>query len=271
MITASIVTFHTKHNELRRLLDCALTGCIDLLFVIDNSSNDELRDFVKDNPRICYIHSLNLGYGSGHNVAIRKSIEMDADYHVVLNPDVYWDDCVIERLREFMDGNADCGLVMPRIVYPSGETQHLCKLLPTPMDLIVRRFIPLKSYQQKRDYDYELHWSGYDKVMEVPSLSGCFMFMRCSVLRQIGGFDERYFMYAEDLDLCRRIGEVSRTMFYPHATVVHEYAKGSYKSGKLLKYHIVSMVRYFNKWGWIFDRKRVDRNRSCIAQLERAE
>ena len=116
MITASIVAFHTKHDELRRLLECALTGYIDRLFIIDNSSNDELRDFVKDNDKVNYIHSLNLGYGSGHNVAIRKSIEMGADYHVVLNPDIYWNDNVIERLCEFMDANFDCGLVMPKIV-----------------------------------------------------------------------------------------------------------------------------------------------------------
>ena len=269
MITASIVAFHTKHDELRRLLECALTGYIDRLFIIDNSSNDELRDFVKDNDKVNYIHSLNLGYGSGHNVAIRKSIEMGADYHVVLNPDIYWNDNVIERLCEFMDANSDCGLVMPKIVYPSGETQHLCKLLPSPMDLIGRRFIPIKSYQKKHDYQYELHWTGYDSIMEVPSLSGCFMFMRCSVLKHVGGFDERYFMYAEDLDLCRRIGEVSRTMFYPNIVVVHEYEKGSYKSGKLLKYHVASIVKYFNKWGWIFDRKRIEKNRSCIEQLKR--
>ncbi|TGY05112.1 glycosyltransferase [Muribaculum sp. NM65_B17] len=269
MITASIVAFHTKHDELSRLLECALTGYIDRLFIIDNSSNDELRDFVKDNDMVNYIHSLNLGYGSGHNVAIRKSIEMGSDYHVVLNPDIYWNDNVIERLCEFMDANSDCGLVMPKIVYPSGETQHLCKLLPSPMDLIGRRFIPIKSYQKKHDYQYELHWTGYDSIMEVPSLSGCFMFMRCSVLKHIGGFDERYFMYAEDLDLCRRIGEVSRTMFYPNVVVVHEYEKGSYKSGKLLKYHVASIVKYFNKWGWIFDRKRIEKNRSCIEQLKR--
>ena len=269
MITASIVAFHTKHDELKRLLDCALTGYIDRLFIIDNSSNDELRDFVKDNDKVNYIHSLNLGYGSGHNVAIRKSIEMGADYHVVLNPDIYWNDNVIERLCEFMDANSDCGLVMPKIVYPSGETQHLCKLLPSPMDLIGRRFIPIKSYQKKHDYQYELHWTGYDSIMEVPSLSGCFMFMRCSVLKHVGGFDERYFMYAEDLDLCRRIGEVSRTIFYPNVVVVHEYEKCSYKSGKLLKYHVASIVKYFNKWGWIFDRKRIEKNRSCIEQLKR--
>ena len=268
MTTASVVTFHTKHDELKRLIGCVMTSSVEILYIIDNSTNDELRDFVKDNTRIRYIHSLNLGYGSGHNVAIKRAIEEGSDYHVVLNPDIYWNDEVIEALTAFMDENRDCGLVMPKIVYPNGDTQFLCKLLPTPMDLIGRRFIPLKSYQERHDYQYELHWTGYDKVMEVPSLSGCFMFMRCSVLKDVGGFDERYFMYAEDLDLCRRIGEVSRTMFYPAVSVVHEYEKGSYKNRKLLKYHIVSVVKYFNKWGWFFDKKRSDKNALCLAKLK---
>lgn len=271
MITASIVTFHTSHKDLARLIDCAMNSEVETLFIIDNSSNDELREFVAGNERIHYIYSVNLGYGSGHNVAIKKAIAMGADYHAVLNPDIYWKGDVIGELAKYMDANPDVGQVMPKIVYPDGSTQYLCKLLPTPMDLIGRRFIPVKSYQERHDYNYELHWTGYDKIMEVPSLSGCFMFLRCSVLKRVGGFDERYFMYAEDLDLCRRISEVSRTMFYPKVSVVHEYDKGSYRNKKLLKYHIKSVVKYFNKWGWVFDSYRRRRNKACIAKMKVAQ
>ena len=267
MLTASIVTFHTGHWELQRLINCVMTSPIDKLFIIDNSSNDELRDFVKANDRIQYIHSVNLGYGSGHNIAIKKSLELNAEYHIVLNPDIYWSDKVIEGLYEYMTKNFNCGLVMPKIIYPDGNIQFLCKLLPSPMDLIVRRFLPVNDYQAKRAYNYELHWCGYDRIMEIPSLSGCFMFMRCSVLKEIKGFDERFFMYGEDLDLCRRIGEVSKTIFYPYVSVIHEYEKGSYKNKKLLRYHIFSMIKYFNKWGWIFDRKRKKKNKECLNQL----
>lgn len=83
------------------------------------------------------------------------------------------------------------------------------------MELFGRRFLPFKGIQQKRDERFELHAFGYDKIIEVPSLSGCFMFMRVDVLKRTGGFDERFFMYAEDLDLCRRIGEVAKTIYYP--------------------------------------------------------
>ena len=267
MTTGSIVTFHTAFADLHRLVSCVLQSDIEILYIIDHSSNDSLRELKAMSERIVYIYSDNLGYGSGHNIAIRKSIEKNADYHVVLNPDIYWNGDVIKGLIQFMESRVDCGLVMPQVLYPSGNIQYLCKLLPTPMDLFGRRFIPIKKYQEKSADRYELHFTGYDKVMEVPSLSGCFMFMRVDVLKRVNGFDERFFMYMEDLDLCRRIGEISKTMFYPMVAVYHEYEKGSYKNRKLLKYHLCSVIKYFNKWGWIFDKRRVLRNKECLSAL----
>ena len=268
MITASLVTYHTKPADAMRLINCVLKSNISIFYIIDNSSNDSLREFTKISERIKYIHSQNLGFGHGHNIAIKLALETDSRYHVVINPDIYWDENVIEELEKFMENNPDYGQVMPKILYPNGDIQYLCKLIPTPMDLFGRRFMPFRNIQEKLDKKFELHDSGYNKTMEVPSLSGCFMFMRTEVLRRVGMFDERYFMYAEDLDLCRRIGEVSKTMFFPNVSVYHEYEKGSYKSKKLLKYHICSIVKYFNKWGWIFDKRRKNANKKCLRQIK---
>ena len=268
MITSSIVAYHTPINELSHLLDCILHSSIDTLYLIDNSSNDSLRELERMSPKVVYIYSDNLGFGHGHNIAIQKALAKNADFHVVINPDVYWEGDIIKALEEFMNSHPDCGLVMPKVLYPNGDLQYLCKLLPTPMNLFGRRFLPITSIQKRMDERFELHSSGYDKVMEVPSLSGCFMFLRMDVIRQIGGFDERFFMYAEDLDLCRRIGEVSKTMYDPDVSIFHAYGKGSYKNRKLLKYHICSVIKYFNKWGWIFDKKRRLVNRKCLEQLQ---
>ncbi|MDE5677370.1 glycosyltransferase family 2 protein [Phocaeicola sp.] len=268
MITAAVVTFHTSREDLTRLIDCVLQSPIDKFFIIDNSTNDALREFQSVSERITYIHSDNLGFGSGHNIAINMAIDSGSDYHIIINPDIYWEGNIVEKLVQFMNGDKGCGLVMPKVLYPNGETQYLCKLLPTPFDLFGRRFIPFKKYREKHDAWFELHWTGYDKTMEIPSLSGCFMFVRTCVLARIGGFDERFFMYAEDLDLCRRIGEVSRTMYYPNVSIYHEYEKGSYKNRKLLKYHICSVIQYFNKWGWVIDRKRAKRNAYCLKLIE---
>lgn len=268
MLTASIVTYHTPTEELSHLLDCVIHSSIDILYLIDNSSNDSLREFAAKSSKIVYIYSDNLGFGHGHNIAIRKALEKNSDYHVVINPDISWEGEVIESLAKYMDTHPECGLVMPKVLYPNGDLQYLCKLLPTPMNLFGRRFLPFKSIQAKMDEKFELHFTGYDKEMEVPSLSGCFMFMRVNVLRKVGGFDERFFMYAEDLDLCRRIGEVSKTMYYPGVSIYHAYGKGSYKNKKLLKYHICSVIKYFNKWGWIFDKKRKQINKACLNRLK---
>lgn len=157
MITASIVVYHTAAHELLRVINCAVRSAIEILYIIDNSSNDSLRELKDVSEKIVYIHSENLGYGSGHNIGIRKAVEKGATYHAVLNPDIYWNDSVIEALSHFMDLNSDCGLVMPRILYPDGSIQYLCKLLPTPMDLFGRRFIPIRKYQERSADRYELH------------------------------------------------------------------------------------------------------------------
>lgn len=256
MVTVSVVLFHHSLPEISKLLGQLLLSDIYQIFIIDNSSNDELRELEKISNNIKYVHNANLGYGAGHNIAIRRAIALNGDYHIVINPDIFFEKGVIEKLTEYMDKNIFVGQVMPQILYPDGKIQYLCKLLPTPMNLLERRFFSCKKYIERRNEKYELRFTGYDKEMEVPSLSGCFMFMRVSVLKQVGGFDERFFMYAEDLDLCRRIGKVAKTIYFPAVQVYHEYAKGSYRNKKLLRYHICSTIKYFNKWGWFFDSER---------------
>ena len=98
--------------------------------------------------------------------------------------------------------------------------------------------------------------------MNVPVLSGCFMFLRTSALKDVGLFDENIFMYLEDTDLSRRIHTKYKTIFYPKVQITHEYAKESNKSKKLLKYHIQSAIYYFNKWGWVFDKQRDEINQN---------
>ena len=267
MITARIVSYHHRLNELKKVIDCVLAEQVDKLYIVDNSSDDRLRELEGTSDRIRYIHSINRGYGAGHNIAIQEAIELGSTYHVVVNPDIYFEKGVLKKLETYMDASSSVGLVMPRILYPDGELQYLCKLLPSPSDLLFRRFLPWKKYVEKKNRNYELRFTDYNQEMEVPSLSGCFMFIRTSVLKQVRGFDERYFMYAEDLDLCRRIGEVSRTMYYPFVSVFHKYEKGSYKNRKLLKYHICSVVKYFNKWGWFFDFERKKINKRILVTL----
>ncbi len=238
------------------------------LYLIDNSPTDNARCFA-DHPRIEYsFNNKNVGFGAGHNLALKKSISDGSTYHIVLNPDVYFENTSISTLHDFMEANPDVGLCMPKVLYPDGRIQPLCKLLPSPRILILRRFLFfLHKLLARQNYYYELQFTGYNRVMNVPFLSGCFMFLRTDVLRKIGLFDERIFLYTEDVDLSRRIHKHFRTVFYPDVTIYHYHQRGSYKSTTLLMHNIRSAIKYFNKWGWLFDKERDLINRNALVRI----
>ena len=266
-ITASIVLYKTKKEELKKVIDSFFKCNLNIfLYISDNSPTNELEYFIKElnNKKIKYIfNNNNGGYGWGHNVVIRKIIDK-SKYHLILNPDIYFEHGVLEKIFEYMEQNKNIGQLMPKVKYPNGELQYLCKLMPTPKDLFLRRFCPIKSIVEKNDYKYEMRSTGYNKIMEVPILSGCFMFLRNEVLKTVGLFDENYFMYMEDFDLCRRIGEKYKVIYYPEVEIIHKHAKESKVNKKLLIEHIKSTIYYFNKYGWLFDEYRIRMNKNYI-------
>jgi hypothetical protein len=218
---------------------------------------------------ITYIRSeRNCGYGAGHNIALKRVLEY-SDFHFILNPDVYFAPSELEKMFVYLEQRQTIGLLMPKVLYPDGSIQHLCKLLPTPFDLLIRRFVPSRfAWMLKKGRDkFELRFTGYTKEMDVPYLSGCFMFLRIDALKKVGLFDERFFMYPEDLDLSRRIHAEFRSVFFPAATVVHDHARASYRSWRSLWVHTTNMIKYFNKWGWVCDASRRRTNRETLVRL----
>ncbi len=266
MITVSIVTYKTDTEELRRCLESLQSPHIKNIYVVDNSQQPYLADFCKTINNVEYIPSENVGYGAAHNIAIRKSIESGADYHLVLNSDVYFEPSVMEMIAEYMDNNSNVAMVQPNIVYPDGRMQYTCRLLPTPANLIFRRFLP-KKMVEGMNYRYQLKKFDRRRDLNVPYHQGSFMFFRVECFKKVGLFDERYFMYPEDIDITRRMHKYYRTMFWPGVTVVHAHRAASYKSKKMLKIHMWNMIKYFNKWGWIFDGERKKWNRELLSEL----
>lgn len=272
-ISCSVVLYRNSSRQVARVVKSVAASSPARspgisLTLIDNSPTNELAEVARQFG-VAYIHlPHNPGFGAAHNLAIHKAIASGTSYHLVLNPDTHFSGKVIPTLADFMDRHPDVGLVMPDVRYPDGRRQHLCKLLPTPGDLLMRRLWPGLYRYSGRLAKYELHESGYDKVMDVPALSGCFMLMRTGVLREVGGFDERFFMYLEDVDLSRRIGEVAKTVYFPYVSIVHEYEKGSYRDWRLFFHHVRSAIRYFNKWGWFSDRGKKEINRAALQHIE---
>ncbi len=271
MVTASIVLYKNEENVLLQAINSFLnskTNDIIFLYLIDNSPTNELKRIIS-HPNVEYVFNpSNPGFGAAHNIAIKKAMDADSQYHLVLNPDVYFDEKVIGNLENFMTDNKDVGNVLPKVLYPDGKIQYLAKLLPTPYDWIGRRFNPFKDMVEKRNQLFELKFTGYDKVMDVPYLSGCFMFLRVDSLKKTGLFDDKIFMYGEETDLCRRIiGSGFRTVFYPKEVIYHHFEKGSHKSWRLTKIGMQSAIYYFNKWGWFFDNERKKINKRTLKSL----
>lgn len=273
-VTAAIVVYKNPPSLVRRAaLSFMRTPRRVCLFVIDNSPTDELRRVAEECGAEYIFAGKNLGYGAAHNIAIAR-VANCSKYHLILNPDIYFDPEVIDRLYCFMEQNPDVGLVMPKILNPDGSVQPLCKLLPSPFDLFARRFLPQFARRLlKRKMDsYECRDVDLARAAFIPYLSGCFMFLRTEVLQKVDGFDERFFMYFEDTDLTRRIAREWLTVFLPYTSVYHEFGRGSYKELRLLGIHLVNAVRYFNKFGWLADPERAamnerTRNQSLVSQL----
>lgn len=266
-LSASLVLFHNEATQYSLAIQSFLDGCDGVLYVLDNSSSP-LEHVLFAHPRVRYMHpGTNLGFGKAHNRALAL-VASTSDVHLFLNPDVEFDCNVLPALMTYLESNQEVGALMPRVEYPDGTLQRLCKLLPTPVELIFRRFIPSNAIKNRINQRYELHALPQDRPSCVPTLSGCFLLIRTKLLQKIGGFDERYFMYMEDVDLVRRIGDIAQTVYLPSIKVVHAYAKGSYRNKKLLAYHLESAIRYFFKWGWFFDRARNKRNNFILNELQ---
>lgn len=268
-MTASIVIYNNPLSMLQKTIASVLGSLlIKKLYLIDNSSTDTLKQLASLDLRIVYLHNpSNPGFGTAHNIAIKKSIIGGSKYHLVLNPDIYFDSSILEEMRNYMDKHLDTGLLMPKVLYPDGELQKLCKLLPTPLDLFARRFIPIKSIVDSINRKYELSFFNYKEVAEIPFLSGCFMFLRTDVLKRDCLFDENFFMYLEDADLSRRISKISKIKYYPYVNIYHEYQRGAHKNKKLLWFFIRSVFTYFGKYGWFFDREREAINTKALNNL----
>lgn len=268
-LTFSIVTYNTDIVLLRKVISSITVNCVDFkLFVINNSPTDILREMVRGDDRIEYIYNNhNVGFGAGHNIAIRRAIEMGGKYHFVVNPDIFFEENVISRMVDFMDENEGIGMMMPKILYPDGRIQYLPKLLPFPISLLLRKLKRPKCIYERFIRRYEMRDVPDGVIYNPPILSGCFSLLNLKVIQEIGGYDEHFFMYFEDFDLSRRVHEKYKTLYFPFVSVYHCYEAGANKEMKLFKIFVNSAVRYFNKWGWFWDSKRKKINARVISEL----
>ncbi|TWH45277.1 glycosyltransferase family 2 protein [Sporomusa sp. KB1] len=229
-------------------------GLLYKIVVFDNNSSDETLSIINSiqSANIMILSSdINYGFGYGHNQVLKK---YDAKYYLIYNPDLRVKNNIIKELYNYMEVHTDIGMLTPKVTYPDGEIQYLCKQNPTVFDLFVRRFLPkpLKRLFQNREDWFQMKYTGYNKEFVIPYATGCFMFYRGKVLNQISGFDEKFFLHMEDADISRRTNKISKCIFYPYNSVEHLWGRGSHKSWKQTLITLKSAIYYFNKWGWKF-------------------
>jgi len=262
MVSVSIVTYHTPLGELDTCLRSLDSEVVSRIYIIDNSRDRHIKDWAGNNTGIIYIPNENTGYGAGHNIAIRRELDMsDCQFHLVMNSDLEFSPQVITDIHTYMTAHPDVGTLQPHMTNPDGSRQFPCRQLPTPFDVFIRRFIPRCFFSDKRDM-YLLKHLDYSKTWDIPYHQGSFMFIRKDALMDVGLFDERFFMYPEDIDLTRRIHRKYHTIYWPGATIIHHHRADSYHSTRMLLIHITNMIRYFNKWGWLHDPERKKFNNS---------
>ncbi|WP_316826370.1 glycosyltransferase family 2 protein [Pedobacter miscanthi] len=270
-VTASIVLYQNNVIEISKAISSIFSYQPNniILFLIDNSPTDALIHLKHNFQDIIYIHNpSNPGFGSAHNLAIQQAISAGSNHHFIINPDIYFDENVIFPMVKYMQENDRVGMMMPRVLNEDNTVQDLPKLLPKPLHILWRKLKkPNKAYL-KFINNYELRFVPKDLVYNAPVLSGCFTLLNLKAIKDVGMYDDRYFMYFEDWDLSRRMHQKYKTIYFPKVSVYHGYESGANKSKKLFIIFIKSAVAYFNKWGWFFDSEREKINNEALSQFK---
>ena len=244
-VSACIVTYNDSSKALKAIESIVsnTTGVELDFYISDNASQDNFPQTIKNTfPEITVIENdKNGGFGFAHNKVIKQ---INSDYHAIINPDVLIDSDVLSDLCDFLEDHKDVVMVTPKILSVDGTEQHLPKLQPKFKYMLAGRIPALKSLRN----EYTRENENISKPCEIDFCTGCFMLIRTSAFKQLGGFDERFFMYMEDADLTRRAKKFGKVMFIPQIHVTHLWERSSSKSLKYLLIHVSSMFKFFLKY-----------------------
>lgn len=196
----------------------------------------------------------NGGFGFGHNVAIKQA---EGKYILAINPDVAIVPQSLEKMFDFMESNPDVGVIGPRLINPDGSVQYSCRRWPNFLTPVYRRTFFAKLPSAKKSLgSYLMKDFDHKSNKEVDWLFGACLLISKQALDKVGLFDERFFMYFEDLDLCRRFWEKGfKVMYFADVEMVHYHHQLSAERRGLLgifskggRIHIMSGIKYFAKY-----------------------
>jgi GT2 family glycosyltransferase len=253
-----VIVTHNSREPVERCLESLNRfppRCSFETIVIDNASCDGTPEMVADRfPRVGLVANPdNRGYSRGVNQGI--ALASGAGF-LVLNPDIVVGEGAIDRLVEFMESTPDAGIMGAKLVYPDGALQYSCRSFYTVSALILRRtflgklFPRAEALRQHLMLDYD-----HATPRAVDWVVGACMLVRREALEQVGAMDERFFLYFEDIDWCYRMKNRGWSVYYvPDSVMVHTYQRASAKSmlRKPFLIHLLSLLRYYEKWNRVF-------------------
>ena len=231
-----IVNYNVKEflQNLLHSIDKALQNLSSEIIVVDNASDDGSIEWIKSKfPSVKLIENkTNLGFGKANNQALKIA---EGKYLLLINPDAIVSEDTFTKMIHFLEGQKDAGLAGCKILNPDGSLQLACRRsFPGPWTSFCKvtglsNFFP----NSKMFARYNLTYLNENQTYEVDAISGSFMMLKRVVYEKLGGFDEQFFMYGEDLDLCYRVQKAGYKVFYVHTTQVIHYKGESTKRSSM--------------------------------------
>ena len=252
-VSVVVVNYNTAHllKEMRDALDASSASLSVEIIIVDNASRDESvvvlkRDFA--DAKLIF-NDTNVGFGRANN----QGLAIATGRHILLlNTDAFVAPDTLSKTIAYMDEHSDCGVLGVRLVGRDGVLQPCCRYFPTPWNLFLNRTGLHKFFPGTRMVD-DMDWD-HASVRECDWIVGCYFLIRREVTDRVGLFDPRYFLYSEEVDLCRMTKSAGwKVVFYPHTTVIHiggESAKSDSpltSGGQISSLQIESELLYFRK------------------------
>lgn len=250
-LSITICSWNTKEDTrkcLQSIYDCYHEGKIETI-VIENASEDSSAEMIENEfPWVKLIKlKQNVGFAKGHNIGFKES---KGEILMALNSDTIVHGGALKKLISFFMQNKDVGIAGPKLLNPDGSLQYSCRKFPTPLAALFRN-TPLGKMFPKNKFarDYLMQDWAHDESRDVDWLSGAALCIKRELYEKIGGFDEQFFMYLEDVDLCKRAHEAGyRVVYLPDAIITHAIGRSSDRvANEMIKQFHKSMMLYYKK------------------------
>lgn len=257
---SAIVLFHNQRSALeaaacvQALKQQTIAGNVEVIVVNNNADSDAVRSFEEKiaGQSITLIHTGgNLGYGRGNNLGAKSA---QGKYLLIINPDNRLEPNALATMVQYLGEHPDVGVVGPKLVFPDGSIRDSYRTFPHPFDVFIKR-TPLRRFFPQRMKTYLQQDQNPHAIRNVDWMCGaCVLFPR-KLYEELRGFDERFFLFFEDCDLCRRVWEKRFRVVYLPTAVAHDNEQRlsaggivSFFTKKTVRAHVASAIKYFWKW-----------------------